>query len=103
MPKLAHASRRQPDSAHSDSGYGTHKSDDDEDEEQEAPNPKKEKPPSRDMVDVVKERAAKRRRTCRFDPVLHDGENIPEDWHFKTHHYVISPSAQCFHWAYEHM
>ena len=57
----------------------------------------------RDAVDYVKERAAKRRRTCRFDPVLHDGENIPAEWHFKTHHYVISPSAQCFRWAYGHM
>ena len=64
---------------------------------------KKKKPPSRDMVDVAKDRAAKRRRTCRFDPVLHDGENIHHEWHFKTHHYVISPSAKCFRWAYEHM
>lgn len=76
----------------SDSGYGTHSDEDDD-----------EKPPSRDMVDVAKERAAKRRHTCRFDPVLHDGENIPHDWHFQTHHYVVSPSAQCFRWAYEHM
>lgn len=81
----------------SDSGYGTHKSDDDEDEEQEKT------PPSRDMVDVAKERAAKRRRTCRFDPVLHDGANIPHEWHFKTRYYIISPSAKCFRWAYERM
>ena len=87
----------------SDSGYGTHKDDDDEDEEQEALNNKKKKAPSRDMVDVAKERAAKRRRTCRFDPVLHDGENIPHEWHFQTRYYIISPSAKCFRWAYEHM
>jgi len=89
---------RDEEESDSDSGYGTHLSDDDEDEEH-----KKKKPPSRDMVDVAKDRAAKRRRTCRFDPVLHDGENIAEDWHFKTHHYVVNPSPRCFHWAYEHM
>ena len=87
------------DESDSCSTHGTNSdfSDDEPDE------PKKEKSQSRDMVDFAKERAAKRRRTCRFDPVLHDGENIPEEWHFKTHHYVISPSAKCFRWAYERM
>lgn len=83
------------------SGYGTNNDSEDEDAENTAP--KKGKLPSRDMVEVVKERAAKRRRTCRFDPVLHDGENIPVEWHFRVHHYVISPSPKCFRWAYERM
>lgn len=87
----------------SDSGYGTHNDEDDGDAADDNAPQKKKKPPSRDMVDVAKDRAAKRRRTCRFDPVLHDGENIHHEWHFKTHHYVISPSAKCFRWAYEHM
>lgn len=101
----------------SDAGYGTHSdfSDDDDgdynnyDERDEPDEPddegpfRKDKPKSSDMVDFAKARAAKRRRTCRFDPVLHDGENIPSEWHFKAHHYVISPSAKCFQWAYGRM
>ena len=112
---------RDEEESDSDSGYGT-ASDDDEDEddwvsdlqddwddgswlwdEELETYVKKPKRASRDMVDVAKERAAKRRRTCRFDPVLHDGENIPHEWHFQTRYYIISPSAKCFRWAYEHM
>ena len=114
---------RDEEESDSDSGYGTtNDSSDDEDEDDWVSDlkddwddgtwirdkkldmyVKKPKRASRDMVDVAKERAAKRRRTCRFDPVLHDGENIPHEWHFKARYYVISPSAKCFRWAYEHM